>query len=103
MDKKAFRNSSTIVAESWASGVEWELTRMIYSNYEPDYFSDYTGVVEDMIDGISGYDQVSGYTIRQLEDAVRERETWGDWKTNIKHKYNNATEDNLESLFNYWD
>lgn len=103
MDNKAFRNSSTIVAESWARGVQWELTRMIYSNYKPYYFSDYTGVVEDMIDGISGYDQVSGYTIRQLEDALRERETWDDWKTNIKNKYNNATENNLESLFNYWD
>ena len=47
-------------------------------------------------------DQVSGYTIRQLEDALRERETWADWKTNIKHKYNNATENNLDAAFDYW-
>ena len=107
--------------ESWARGVQWELTRMVYPSYVPLYSrKDYTGVVQDMIDGfktttsryhsiyeVGSYksysDQVPGYTIRQLEDALRERETWADWKTNIKHKYNNATEDNLELLFNYWD
>lgn len=47
-------------------------------------------------------DQVRGYPIRQLEDALRERETWDNWKTNIKHKYNNATENNLDAAFNYW-
>ena len=94
---------------------------MVYPSYSITYSrKDYTGVVQDMIDGfktttsryhsiydVESYksysDQVPGYTIRQLEDALRERETWADWKTNIKHKYYNATENNLDSLFNYWD
>ena len=44
--------SKLILAESWARGVEWELTRMIY----PDYLgrerrtNDYTLVVADLID-----------------------------------------------------
>ncbi len=38
----------------------WELTRMVYTGYIPPYFTNYTGVVQDMIDGAEGYDQVSG-------------------------------------------
>ena len=72
------------VKESWARGVEWELTRMIYpsSEYKGREFNrgDYTLVVADMIDGsatsstrinkgyIDANDQVSGYTIKQIED-----------------------------------
>lgn len=54
-------------------GVEWELTRMVYStHYHPKYNrrSAYTGVVQDMIDGIDSYEKVSGYTIRQIEDVL---------------------------------
>jgi hypothetical protein len=95
------------VAESWARGVQWELTRMVYPptimvDY-PIYTNIYTGVVQDMIDGISGNDQVTGYTIRQIEDALPGQLTWNAWKTNIKNLYNNATENNLDALFNYWD
>jgi len=38
----------------------------------------YTGIVEDMIDDISGYDQVSGYSIRQIEDALQSKKTWNE-------------------------
>jgi hypothetical protein len=98
------------VAESWARGVQWELTRMVYINYTPNYDAVggssvpvYTGVVQDMIDGISGYDQVTGYTIRQIEDALPGQLTWNAWKTNIKNLYNNATKENLDALFDFWD
>ena len=95
------------VAESWARGVQWELTRMVYPptimvDY-PDYFGNYTGVVQDMIDGIEDYDQVTGYTIRQIEDALPGQLTWNAWKTNIKNLYNNATENNLDALFDFWN
>ena len=103
MDRSSYRNSSTIVAESWARGVQWELTRMIYSDYVTPYFTNYTGVVQDMIDGISGYDQVSGYNIRQIEDALNGQSSWVGWRNNIKNRYNNGTENNLEALFNHWD
>ena len=103
MNRSSYRNSSTIVVESWARGVQWELTRMIYSGYVPPYFTNYTGVVQDMIDGISGYDQVSGYNIRQIEDALNGQSSWTGWRNNIKNRYNNGTENNLEALFNHWD
>ncbi len=123
-----FRNSEDVVIESWATGVDWELTRMVYTDYEPNYYSRlrYTGIVQDLIDGTdttatSVYyyddmgpwsfvpstknysDEVSGYTIRQIEDALRGQRTWNGWKTNIKHRYNNATKNNLDALFSHWN
>jgi hypothetical protein len=74
----------------------------IMGNY-PTYFGNFTGVVQDMIDGIEGYDQVTGYTIRQIEDALIGQLTWNAWRDNIKNLYNNATENNLDALFDYWN
>lgn len=112
-----YRNSEDIVAESWARGVEWELTKVVWGNYIPDYWRkkakdaedekeryNYTIVVKDMIDAdFSGGDQVAGYTIREIEDALVGQRTWNGWKDNIKNKYNNGTENNLEVLFDYWN
>ncbi len=56
-----------------------------------------------MIDGYSGYGLVRGYTIRQIEGATLGITSWGQWKNNIKNKYNNGTENNLDELFNYWN
>ncbi len=120
MSKSTFNNTETIVKESWARGVQWELTRMVYPNFKNTYSRlDYTGVVQDMIDGhkvtqsyyhskynIYSYkvytDNVRGYSIRQLEDALKGQKRWNDWKNNIKNKYNNETENNLDFTFSYW-
>lgn len=117
-----FDDSETIVKESWARGVERVLTRMVYSTYSPWYSRlDYSGVVQDMLDGnkttTSYYhsrfdvrstksysDQVSGYTIRQIEDALRGKKTWNAWRDNIKNKYTtNGTRNNLDATFSYWN
>lgn len=97
---------------------------MVYSGYSPSYSRlRYTGVVHDMLDGnknrISYYywtdnnswvrstrsytDQVYGYTIRQIEDALKHQETWNDWRDNIKNKYNNETRNNLDATFSHWN
>ena len=118
-----YRNTSDKVKESWARGVEYHLTRKIY----PDYIGGanvlplYTSVVVDMIDNrapLNAYgrplninqgseiltqDDVSGYTIRQIEATLNGSRTWSQWRDNIKRKYNNATEDNLDALFNHWN
>ena len=55
-----------------------------------------------MIDGIGvvgsvdEYDQVSGYTIRQIEDALKNEAFWNTWRINIINSYNNGTENNLQ-------
>lgn len=101
--KSNFNSADDIVVESWARGVQWWLTRKYYPSYTPSYTSTYTGVVEDMIDGVSGNDQVSGYTISQIEQAVKNQKNWHDWRDNTKNLYNNATENNLDALFDLWD
>lgn len=123
MDRSGYNNSDLIVAESWARGVQWELTRMVYPLYEPVYGRrSYSGVVQDMIDGfktrISGFyneggnwvslrrnydDRVSGYTIRQIEDALKGQTSWEGWRDNIIRMYNNETEHNLQATFNFWN
>lgn len=104
------------VGESWATGVEWRLTKLEY----PDYYgvfrstpTDYTNVVMDCMDNESNQssnygktynqgDSVSGYSIKQLEDALKGKKTWNGWKQSIKDKHNNATENKLDALFNLW-
>lgn len=95
-------NLPSKIKESWARGVQWELTRMVYPLYQPFYFGDYTGVVQDLIDGKSGYDQVENYTVKEIENVLSSTSSWDDWKDNLKNKYNNATENNLDAVFNRW-
>jgi len=110
-----YKQTSEKVIESWARGVEWELTRMVY----PDYIGrerntgDHTLIVADMIDNAStddtnnGFgsrsgetqDKVSGYTIKQIEDVLRDTSSWENWKNNIKNRYNNETKKHLDELF----
>ena len=126
MDRNTYKDTEAVVYESWARGVQWELTRMVYPDYsEENQLSRlrYTGIVEDLIDGtktrISEYywsktvsfnrlvksynDQVSGYTIRQLEDALYGKKTLDDWKENIKARYANRTENFLDTTFDFWN
>ncbi|PCI31130.1 MAG: hypothetical protein COB60_12680 [Flavobacteriaceae bacterium] len=116
MDKSDFNDTESKVKESWARGVEWELTRMEYFGYRggSTYMPKYTQVVVDMIDlpseldsnrgsEILSQDDVQGYTIRQIEDALMHKKTWNSWRNNIKNKYNNETKNKLDALFNYWN
>lgn len=121
MGHSDFNNTDLIVKESWARGVQRQLTRMVYSSYSPTYSRlDYTGIVQDMIDGnkttrsyyhskFDTYsyktyaDQVSGYSIKQIEDALKGQKNWNGWRNNIKNKYSNGTENNLDAAFTYWN
>lgn len=116
-----FNKTDLIVKESWARGVQWQLTRMVYPSYSAIYSRlDYTGIVQDMIDGnktTKSYyhskfdvestklynDRVRGYSIKQIEDALKGQRKWNDWRDNIKNKHNNSTEGNLDSSFTYWN
>lgn len=130
-DKDDFDDTEKIVKESWAIGVQQELTRMVYPNRNPTYGRlNYTEVVEDLIDlnktrttsfwydfttdtwctnseriRRSYNDNASGYSIKQLEDALRGKLTWDSWRDNIKVMYNisTATDTNIDAAFNYWN
>jgi hypothetical protein len=111
--------------ESWAVGVEWKVTNDIYNKdfyniYEEQYQEmsisaikenkGYTPLVIDLIDnenqkeikGSSAYpdDKVSGYTLSELEKALPGAlGSWWRWRTRIKEKYNNPTEQHVDYLF----
>lgn len=110
MDDEGY-DGENIMVESWASGVEWSLAKLVYTglqlNYNKEEHPDYTGVVQDMIDPISEedneMDRVTGYTIRQIEDALIGQTSWEGWRDAILELYNNETETHLEALFEYWD
>ena len=120
--KNRWKNvTSGKLKESWAIGVSWSLTRIRYPNYigreRRNPPGDYTLIVADMIDDTStdntnnGFgsipgeiqDNVSGYTIKQIEDVLSTTSTWNDWENNIRNRYNNGTEDNLGDLFQAWE
>lgn len=115
MDHGKYNDTDTKVKENWARGVQWWLTRMEYPNYRggATIRPNYTQVVMDMIDTRSDDfrnnganhpdDQVSGYTMRQIEDALKGQKNWNGWRNNIKNKYNNGTENNLDALFSFWN
>ena len=104
-DELIWANCQSRVKESWARGVQWSLTQMTYSSYTPRYFDEYTGIVQDLVDGTdgtSGYDQVSGYTLPELEHSIKWTMLWEHWRERIRHDHVNPTENNLTNLFNYW-
>ena len=124
---KWFDETELKVKESWACGTQWALTRLEYPDYRgrPAGPSDYTNVVVDMVDAraaidstdyINGgfdnqnvgqerleRDDVTGYSMRQIEDVLEYTSSWEEWESNIKNNYENDTEENLEALFDYWD
>lgn len=112
-----FHDAEDKMVESWARGVQWYLTKMVYNDYRGATYNDkypaYTNVVIDLIDTENDHiyneghnkrqgDDVSGYTMEQIESALIGCNTWEKWKNNIKSKYNNETEKNLDALFAAW-
>ncbi|MEO9870373.1 MAG: hypothetical protein ABJQ69_03660 [Ekhidna sp.] len=114
MDKNAFSSVSRAVKESWARGVQWELTRMTYSDYQGGSNSEnYTHYFVDLIDSpengepnqgeeITSRDQVSGYTVRQLEDDVKGTKTMTGVNNRVKNGQSTTTKNNVDKLFNFW-
>ena len=70
----------------------------------------YTSAGWDMIDNFNqGFgnnirpeDDVTGYTLLQLQNAIVYQQTWTQWRNRIFSLYNNETENNLVELFNNW-
>lgn len=120
-----------ILIETWSTAVEIVFTLHRYRNrfglknynyllhnyqqkpikVDKDYGPAYTSAGYDMIDNVnqrSAYgnaypqDRVSGYTIKQLETALKGAKSWSEWRDNIKRLYNNPTENYLNELFNNW-
>jgi len=124
-----FRNSADMVQESWAVGVAWSFARLKYTNAmslqwlrlqsDTDEFDvvhwgerQYTPLVIDLIDNInqrtsngSGntdfpIDNVTGFTIATIEDALTQRRTMDAWRDELKaNKPSGVTDAQIDELF----
>lgn len=114
--KSDYNNTSDAnskVCESWAVGVGWFLTRMKYPTWRGKGYSNphYSYIVVDMIDtdiqhvasrglNATGGDNVTSYTLRQIEDTINGATSPTKWYNNIYSKYpSNLTRGNLRVLF----
>ncbi len=87
-----FYKADKKLKESWARGVQREFTtHFISSTYRPPYHGDYTAIVHSLLP--------IDYTLRQLEVALIGANTMEAWKNNIKTKYNNTNENQLDAIF----
>lgn len=98
-------NTDEIVKETWARGVQWAIGNIRYTGYTPPYFGVYTGLVQDLIDPVdaSGYDRVSFYSIKQIEDVLSNTSNFINWENNLRNNYANSTESNLGPIFEFWN
>ena len=84
-----YHDAEDKMVESWATGVQWYLTRMVYSKYRgrPQGTPNYTNVVIDLVDSqiddwqnngktYAQGDKVEGYTMSQIESALIGCDTW---------------------------
>jgi len=53
--------------------------------------------------GIYPQDRVSGYSIKQIENSLRNTNSWYEWKEHIREQYPSNPENvYLDELFNNW-
>ena len=119
-----FNKCGRVVIESFAVGIEYVFTSQIYTkeqmnflylqdvNFQTlteNYRSIYTPLVIDLMDTFNQraeydysypIDNVSGYTISQIENAIKGVRTLEEWRDNLKNMYDNPTEIYLDELFN---
>jgi hypothetical protein len=89
--KNNFRNNyqnQTIFEENHYTSAGIDL--MDYFNQRQSYGSNFP------------MDNVSGYTINQLEAAMVNSNSWWQWRDNLKSRFDNHTEQSVDELFNNW-
>ncbi|WP_421890588.1 hypothetical protein [Marinoscillum sp.] len=118
------------VIESWAEGVEWWFAIGRYRNefgnggynyllnYQRRQINDplwniYSSVVVDLHDDVNQRfewgsilfpdDEVVGYEIDEIEEALRGVRSWTGWQNNIINRLDNSTENEVDNLFANWN
>lgn len=123
-DQTFSASTSDIVKESWSTAAEVYFARKLYSSYVPSVDRGcYTNIGVDLMDAaglrkscdysranndteevyspLSYIDNVEGYTIHQIQDAIFGSSTWSNFQTNLS-RYENATKDHLSEAFTFW-
>lgn len=72
--------ASDKLKDSWARGIEFAYMDWLYPDQvihiRPEYFDDYTGIVEGLLN--------QGLTLRQIEKTVVGKRHWPEWKPAVK-------------------
>ncbi|OQB29530.1 MAG: hypothetical protein BWY08_01845 [Bacteroidetes bacterium ADurb.Bin174] len=130
IDKDLFWSIDQILVESWAVGVAYEIPRKIYpvsslSRWDWQHITKakiidmndlerkYTPIVIDLMDTTNqsvmygdttqyANDKVSGYTLQQIENAIKKVKTLNGLKNNLKSMYDNPSEEHLDKLFEFY-
>jgi hypothetical protein len=122
IDKGTFRRADDIVVESWAVGVANVFATDVYGtdgfNWNSYTFATinghfegvYSPLVIDLIDNINQratysnstnypIDRVTGFSLGQIENALKKKETLSEWRDNLKSLYNISTDERIDELF----
>ncbi len=119
--------SKKIVRESWADFIEYTFIKQYYPSFaslgkshkqtytKSDMSNGYSAIFIDLVDnenqrntrghsGSTNYpdDKVSGYTISQLQNALKESRKLEHVRDYLRDKYRNSTEDYLDDLFDFY-
>lgn len=106
-----YNSCQTKVKESFATGIGIHMTRKVHPAFKWEYWGNYTGVVEDLMDadGITSdfshkyIENVSGLTIAEIENSIKGVTTWNGWRDNIISMYPyNSSISNVSALFSVW-
>lgn len=123
--KGNYSSFKKVFKESFARGMEMYFAQVRYIDpfavYIIDgvsysyYFHDYTGIVADLIDSdaetadeLARVDNVSGFTIKQIETAFFNSKSMESLKSYLKENYppgkdgRKYTNSSIDVLFNYW-
>ena len=124
IDKSAFWDVDNKIVESWAVCVAYNVANATYpysfSSWQyvsktviiDTYEKKYTPLMIDLMDNYNQYDssladefvndEVSGYTLKQIEGALKGAKKMDQLKDNLKTLYDNPTEDKLDELFTFY-
>ena len=121
--KRWWSGTASKVKESWAEGVEYYLTRLVYPNYngisnrnfawmrDPNGGgSKYTPLVIDLIDNTNQgagniafpFDRVTGYTIAEIEAVLRDCASIRELRDQLLRRYDKPTDQYLNELFDQY-
>lgn len=122
--KRCRENGNKIVLESWARGVQWQLTQKIYPDYNIIYDRcRYTGMIEDLRNGtktVKSYywwspttdkqeygestykDEVLWIPLNVIENCLIGSSTWNQWRDRLKQQSPSQAA-KLDNTFRYWN
>lgn len=95
------RNNTNALTRGWNGGKQHQTILQMNA---------YTPLVVDLIDNLNQntvlgnhlpVDRVSGYTLSQIQAALKTSRTIGEWESRLKSMYNNSTETMLSDVFGY--